>query len=190
MRFTRKWCTKWLAAFSASLALAFLAAPARCEAQNQPPYQDQAGDDQDDPPARAARLSYTRGAVSFAPAGSDEWVDAVVNRPMTTGDKLWSDQGGRAELRVDAYAIRLGQMTGFSFLNLDDRTVQIRLTEGTVNFRVRRLDQDQTLEIDTPNIAFNVLRPGSYRVSVNENGDSTIVNVRDGQGEVTGGDSA
>jgi hypothetical protein len=188
MRFTPKWCTKWFAAFAAIIALTFLAAPPRSLAQDQ--YQDQQGDDQDDPPARAARLSYTNGAVSFAPAGSDEWVDAVVNRPMTTGDKLWTDQSARAELRVDAYAIRLGQMTGFSFLNLDDRTVQIRLTEGTVNVRVRRLDQDQTLEIDTPNIAFNVLRPGSYRVSVNENGDSTIVNVRDGQGEVTGGGSA
>ena len=190
MRFTPKWCTNWLAAFAAILTLTFLSAPSRALAQNQPPYQDQQGDDQDDPPTRAARLSYTNGAVSFAPAGSDEWVDAVVNRPMTTGDKLWTDQGARAELRVDAYAIRLGQMTGFSFLNLDDRTVQVRLTEGTVNLHVRRLEQDQTLEIDTPNIAFNVLRPGSYRISVNENGDSTIVNVRDGQGEVTGGGSA
>src|SRR5215471_16735671 len=190
MRFTPIWCTKWLAALAAIFAFAFVATPTRMAAQGQPPYQDQQGDDQDDPPTRAARLSYTGGAVSFAPAGSDEWVDAVVNRPMTTGDKLWTDQGARAELRVDAYAIRLGQMTGFSFLNLDDRTVQIRLTEGTVNVRVRRLDQDQTLEIDTPNIAFNVLRPGSYRISVNENGDSTIINVRDGQGEVTGGGSA
>src|SRR5215470_12329352 len=189
--FTPKWCTKWLAAFAAIFALTLLAAPCRLLAQGQPSYQDQPGDDdQDNPPTRAARLSFTSGTVSFAPAGSDEWVDAVVNRPMTTGDKLWTDQRARAELRVDAYAIRLGQLTGFSFLNLDDRTVQIRLTEGTVNVRVRRLDQDQTLEIDTPNIAFNVLRPGSYRIIVNENGDSTIVNVHDGQGEVTGGGSA
>jgi hypothetical protein len=188
--FSPKWCTTWLTSLAAMLVLTFLAAPSRTVAQDQPPYQDQQGDDQDDPPTRAARLSYTGGSVSFAPAGSDEWVNAVINRPMTTGDKLWTDQGARAELRVDSYAIRLGEQTGFSFLNLDDRTVQIRLTEGTLNLRVRRLDQDQVLEIDTPNLAFNVLRPGSYRVSVNENGDSTIINVRDGQGEVTGGGSA
>src|SRR5215831_13277693 len=139
MRFTPLWCTKWLAALAAILTLTLLGAPSRSLAQNQPPYQNQQGDDQDDPPTRAARLSYTGGAVSFAPGGSEEWVDAVVNRPMTTGDKLWTDQGARAELRVDSYAIRLGEMTGFSFLNLDDRTVQIRLTEGTVNVRVRRL---------------------------------------------------
>ena len=170
----------WLIGLAAFMGLLVLAAPPRAAAQ----------DDGEDPPTRAARLSYTGGSVSFAPAGSDEWVNAVVNRPMTTGDKLWADQGGRAELRVDSYAIRLGEQTGFSFLNLDDRTVQIRLTEGTVNVRVRRIDEDQALEVDTPNLAFNVLRPGSYRIRVNEDGDTTIINVRDGQGEVTGGGSA
>ena len=50
-----------------------------------------AGDD-DDPPSRVARLSYTNGEVSFSPGGTDDWVSAVVNRPMTTGDKLWTDQ--------------------------------------------------------------------------------------------------
>lgn len=173
--------TKWLAGFAALLALLVLAPPPRAAAQDE---------ENDDPPTRAARLSFTGGSVSFAPAGTDEWVNAIVNRPMTTGDRLWTDQGARAELRVDSYAIRLGEQTGFSFLNLDDRTVQIRLTEGTLNVRVRRLDQDQVLEVDTPNLAFNVLRPGSYRLSVNENGDATIVSVRDGQAEVTGGGSA
>jgi hypothetical protein len=146
--------------------------------------------DDDDPPSRAARLSYVSGSVSFEPGGTDEWVDAVVNRPLTIGDKLWADRDGRVELRIDACALRLGPLTGFSFLNLDDNVVQVRLTEGSLNVRVRRLDDNQTLEIDTPNLAFNVLRPGSYRIDVNENGDATLVTVRDGQGEVTGGGSA
>jgi len=161
------------------LALSFLANPRIAAAA-----------DDDDPPARAARLSFAGGAVSFEPAGTDEWVDAVVNRPMTTGDKLWTDRDGRAEVRIDSYGLRLGPQTGFSFLNLDDNTVQVRLTEGSLNVRVRRLEDNETLEIDTPNLAFNVLRPGSYRIDVNENGDTTVVSVREGQGEVTGGGSA
>jgi len=47
--------------------------------------------DQNDPPGRVARLKYVQGAVSFEPAGEPDWVSAVVNRPMTTGDKLWAD---------------------------------------------------------------------------------------------------
>ncbi len=75
-------------------------------------------------------------------------------------------------------------------MNLDDRTAQIRITEGTLNVRVRRLENDETFEIDTPNLAFSVLRPGSYKIDVNEAGDTTVVTVRDGEGEVTGGGSA
>ena len=42
--------------------------------------------DQDDPPSRVARLGYMQGSVSFQPAGEPDWVQAVPNRPMTTGD--------------------------------------------------------------------------------------------------------
>ncbi len=169
--------TRWFTLVAAIFALPFLANNVRAA-------------DDDDPPNRAARLSYASGSVSFEPAGTDDWVDAVVNRPMTTGDKLWADQDGRVEVRIDSYALRLGPQTGFSFLNLDDNVVQVRLTEGSLNVRVRRLDENQTVEIDTPNLAFNILRVGSYRIDVNENGDATLVTVREGQGEVTGGGSA
>src|SRR5262250_1212561 len=72
--------------------------------------------DDDDPPTRIARLSYAEGAVSFEPAGTDDWVTAVVNRPMTTGDKLWADRDARAELHLGSASVRLGANTGFSFL--------------------------------------------------------------------------
>src|SRR6267378_845193 len=146
--------------------------------------------DEDDPPSRVARLSYAQGTVSFNPGGTDDWVSAVVNRPITTGDKLWTDNGARAELHIGSAAIRLSGNTGFSFLNLDDRMTQIRLTEGTLDVRVRRLEQDEAFEIDTPNLAFSILRPGNYKINVNEAGDSTVVSVRDGEGEVTGGGTA
>ncbi|HET8925780.1 MAG TPA: DUF6600 domain-containing protein [Candidatus Acidoferrum sp.] len=146
--------------------------------------------DDDDPPSRVARLSFAHGNVSFNPAGTDDWVSAVVNRPITTGDKLWADSGARAELNLGSAAIRLSGNTGFSFLNLTDQMTQVRLTEGSINIRVRRLGDDETFEVDTPNLAFTILRPGRYRIDVNEAGDSTIVVVRDGQGEVTGAGSA
>ena len=143
--------------------------------------------DDDDPPARVARLSYMSGAVSFSPAGTDDWVAPVLNRPITTGDKLWSDKGARAEMSIGSAYIRLGDETGLSFLNLDDRTTQIRITEGRISLTVKRLEQDEILEVDTPNLAFNVDQPGSYRIDVNENGDATIIAVHDGAGEITGG---
>ena len=146
--------------------------------------------DDDDPPARVARLSYTHGAVSFQPGGTDDWVSAVVNRPLTTGDKLWSDDGARAELHIGSASIRLAGDTGFSFLNLNDNVTQIRLTTGTLRIRVKRVGDNETFEVDTPNLAFSILRPGVYRINVNDNADTTIIKVRGGEGEVTGGGSA
>jgi hypothetical protein len=173
----RKQWIKLVGLLSVALAVA-LFAPQRAAA------------DEDDPPSRVARLSYTHGNVSFNPGGTDDWVSAVVNRPLTTGDKLWSDNDARAELHLGSAAIRLSGNTGFSFLNLTDQMAQLRLTEGTLNIRVRRLGDDESFEVDTPNLAFSILRPGHYRINVNEAGDTTFVEVRDGEGEVTGGGSA
>src|SRR5213596_1138498 len=136
----RKYLVKLTSLLSVALAVA-LSAPQRATA------------DDDDPPSRVARLSYTHGNVSFNPAGTDDWVTAVVNRPITTGDKLWTDNGARAELHIGSAAIRLSGNTGFSFLNLSDNVSQIRVTEGTINIRVRSLDDDETFEVDTPNLA-------------------------------------
>jgi len=146
--------------------------------------------DDDDPPSRVARLAYAQGSVSFQPAGTDDWVTAGVNRPATTGDKLWSDRDGRVELQLDGSMIRLSSNTGFSFLNLSDTVTQIQLSAGTILVRVRRLDDNETYEIDTPNLAFSVLRPGLYKISVNDAGDSTAIRIRTGAGEVTGGGAA
>src|SRR3989442_15158829 len=77
-----------------------------------------AADDDDDPPSRVARLSYAHGTVSFNPAGTDDWVSAVVNRPITTGDKLWSDNGGRAQLHIGSPPKHPSTQTRFFFLNL------------------------------------------------------------------------
>jgi hypothetical protein len=68
--------------------------------------------DTDDPPTRVARLAYLEGSISFQPGGTDEWVAAPLNRPITTGDKIWSDQGSRAELQLDGSALRLARSSG------------------------------------------------------------------------------
>jgi hypothetical protein len=138
-----------------------------------------------DPPSRAARLSYINGTVSFQPGGVDDWVPAEPNRPLTTGDRLWTEEGSRAELNLGSASFRLNSRTNFTFLNLDDKAAQIQLSLGTLNVRLRRLAEDETIEIDTPQAAFTLLRPGDYRIEVNEAGDATIATVRGGDADAT-----
>ncbi len=140
-----------------------------------------------DAPGRAARLSLVTGTVSFQPGSVDDWVPATLNRPMTTGDRLWTEAGARAELNLGSAAIRVNGRTNVSIINLDDRTAQMQLSVGTMSVRVRRLADDEVFEIDTPQAALSLLRPGEYRVEVNEQGDATVVSVRSGQVEATAG---
>ena len=143
-----------------------------------------------DPPSRVARLGYMAGAVSFSPAGESDWVQASINRPLTTGDRLWSDAGARAEIQIGGAMIRMNAATGLSVLNLDDQIAQLQLTQGTLNVRVRHLEPDQVLEVDTPNLAFTLRQPAEYRIEVDADGNATTIVVRNGQGEAYGEDVA
>jgi hypothetical protein len=142
------------------------------------------------PPTRVARLDYVEGSVSFEPNGSQDWVQAQLNRPLTTGDDLWADQDSRAEVHIGGTAFRMGNQTGISFLNLNDNAVQVQLAQGTLEVSLLHLGPDQAYEVDTPNLAFSLLRPGEYRVETDPNGSSTVVTVYSGQGTVTGGGQA
>lgn len=139
-----------------------------------------------DPPSRVARLGYTTGAVSFSPAGENDWDQATINRPLTTGDRLWTDAGARAEIQVGGAMIRMNGATSVSILNLDDRIAQLQLTQGTLNVRVRRLEPNQVFEVDTPNLALTLRQPGEYRIAVDPDGNVTDIIMRKGQGEVYG----
>ena len=143
--------------------------------------------DDGDPPTRVARLAYIEGSVSLQPGGTDQWVDAPLNRPLTTGDAVWADANSRVELQLDGSLVRLSSRTSIAFLNVADHVTQIQLSSGTMIVRVRRLDDDETYEIDTPNLALSLLAPGLYRVSVDDSGTATTVAVRTGHSQVTGG---
>ncbi len=139
-----------------------------------------------DPPGRVVRLAYTGGGVSFLPAGDNDWVQAAINRPLWTGDQLWTAGGARAELQMGNAALRLAPETSLSVVNFDDRTEQFQVNQGTVDLHVRSLEG--ALEIDTPNLAFSIRGPGQYRVDVSA--DATTVAVVRGAAEAFGTQAA
>ena len=143
-----------------------------------------------DPPERVARVSFLGGAVSYRAAAASDWSPAAVNYPVTTGDHVWTDRTGRLELEMGATAVDLDGSTALSVLNLDYHIVQLRLLQGTAIARVRDLAEDESVEVDTPEGAITLLRPGLYRVDVTPNGDATTVVVRRGDAEVATGASA
>src|SRR5215831_6717273 len=121
-----------------------------------------------DPPDRVARMSYVSGSVSFRPSNGDAWSAATLNYPLTVGDHLWIDRGARTELDLGSLFVRMAPATEFSIVNLEDHLAQLRITQGALAVRVRRLDPGDAVEIDTPTAAVSLLRPGFYRIDVPE----------------------
>jgi hypothetical protein len=142
---------------------------------------------QDDPPGRVARLNFIQGSVSYQVSGDQSWIQADPNRPLTVGDNLWADTNSRGEVHIGSTAIRLSSQTGISFLTLDDRTVQLQLAQGAIEVHLRYLAAGDAFEVDTPNLAFTLTHTGEYRIETDPNANSTLIIVREGEGEVTGG---
>ncbi|HKU23876.1 MAG TPA: DUF6600 domain-containing protein [Candidatus Sulfotelmatobacter sp.] len=143
-----------------------------------------------DPPSRVARLKYISGQVSMQPGGVNDWAGATINRPMTTADRLWTDKDSRAELRLGNAAMRMNSETSLTLTNLSDNTVQLELDQGTLNLDVTRVYNGEIYEVDTPNMAFTLTKPGAYRFDVDSQSDTTFVTVWNGRGIATGNGEA
>lgn len=152
-----------------------------------PPVNSQNGpiDDNYEPPSRIARVGYSYGDISFADAGSNQWVPLLANRPISTGDSVSVPNGGRAELQVGANTLRLNERTRISFITLNDDSTQIQLSQGSLVLRVRALQERENVEVNTPNLSFSIQEPGEYRINMNDDNTSTVM-VRRGVGVAQG----
>lgn len=141
---------------------------------------------QQDPPGRVARLNFHQGTISFSPAGDDSWYDVVPNRPITTGDRLWTDRNARAELHVGSASLRMDDQTGIAVSELDDDTTRITAQQGSLQVRVRDELAGQRFEIDTANLAVVIDAPGDYRIEADPAAGTTRVAIAAGSATLYG----
>ncbi|GGI92425.1 DUF6600 domain-containing protein [Legionella impletisoli] len=137
-----------------------------------------------DDPGEVARLSFTEGPVSFLPAGENKWVKPKLNRPLITSDRLWSETGAKVELQLPNALIHMAGQTSLKITNLTHTIKQLQISQGTLILQLLNLKSGQTYEIDTPNLAFVMSKPGTYRVDVLLN--STQISVIKGSGKAFG----
>src|SRR2546425_7456820 len=78
----------------------------------------------------------------------------------------------------------MDQSTAVEILNLDDNTVQLRMSQGTMNVGLHQLAADERYEVDTPSAVVSLLRAGIYRVDVSPDATSVQVTVRSGISEI------
>ncbi|MES2101263.1 MAG: DUF6600 domain-containing protein [Pseudomonadota bacterium] len=140
-----------------------------------------------DPPGRVARLSEVNGQVWLYSPESAEWLAATRNQPLTTGDRLATDVGARAELQIGSTTVRLDASSELEIAQLDDEHVALELIDGSVIARVRDLNGAGQLELGTEEGRVITLRDGTYRFD-RDNG-RTDVTVYSGQARYEGPNS-
>ena len=173
--------------FASSVALALAAAFSAIFATVLPAAAQQPSQD---PPARIARLNAQDGTVSFSPAGDDSWYDVVPNRPITGGDRLWTDRDSRAEVFIGSTAVRTDARSSLEFTQIDDSTVQLTLMQGSLDLHIREDLDGQRFEVDTGNLALVILAPGDYRIDADPAAGTTRVAVAAGSATVYGENGA
>ena len=170
-----------------ALLLALPTPPAAAQAGPPPMPGDQAQpSDGGDPPARVGRLSYIQGTVSFHTLDEDQWEAAVVNYPVTEGLSFWTEPGSRASLQLGHGVVRLDGATEVDVQQFNDQVVQINVPQGSVNFRLRRLDPDENYQVATPSGTVALTAPGRYRVDAGANGGPGGVTVFQGSVQPVG----
>jgi hypothetical protein len=137
-----------------------------------------------DPPGRVGRLSAVEGAVQQRTPDDNDWVQANLNYPVTTGFAIAPQDGGRAEIQVGSMALRVGPVSELDVTNLDDRNASLTLAQGELNLRVGRLTRGERIEIVTPRGVLSILASGQYHVDAGTTESPTRFEVFDGRAEL------
>jgi hypothetical protein len=155
---------------SAALVLAGLCLPARAQ-------------DPDDLKRGVSRISLMNGQVSVQRGDSGDWVAGVVNAPLIAGDRVATAENSRAEVQFDSSNMfRMGANAEVHLTQLEAARYQFEFAKGVLTYRVLR-PTDASVEIDTPSVSVRPSRVGTYRISVNDAGE-TQVTARSGSVEV------
>ena len=173
-----------------AFVLALPALPAAAQAGPPPmPGDQQPSNDSVDPPARVGRLSYISGTVSFHTLDEDQWEPAVVNYPVTEGLSFWTEPGARASLQLGHGVVRLDGSTEVDVQQFNDQVVQLNVPQGSINFRLRRLQPDETYQVATPAGTVALTSPGRFHIDAGTNGAPGSITILEGTAQLVGDNS-
>ena len=134
--------------------------------------------DSDDPPPEAGRISYITGNVSIQPATSDEWGQAYPNLPVGPGDRIFTDNGGRAEIQIGRTYVRVGPNSDVTLVDDSQFNINFGVAQGSIRLHSFGLRPRQLVDISTPNGNAEFGEQGDLRVDVMpENGATVFTNL-------------
>lgn len=138
-------------------------------------------------PGRVGRVVEVQGSVRLLDRTENEWIEAAVNRPLTTGDRLASAPGARAEWRIGSTTLRLDGDTELELQRLDDQAIVLLLHSGSLALKVASQEVLGQIEVLTPEGRLRPLQTGHYRID--RRGEATEATSWRGELQFEGRDS-
>lgn len=117
-----------------------------------------------DPPGRVGRVAEREGAVWWFDSEQQRWTDAQRNLPLTGGDRLVTDAGGHAQLRIGSTTLLMDEGSELVFDRLDDDELRVRVLQGRVALRLRANELASEVWFGTADAWLRPLRAGLYGV--------------------------
>lgn len=115
-------------------------------------------------PQRAGRLSDFQGSVWLFDTEQGQWAEGLRNRALTEGDRLSTERGAQAEVRVGSTELRLGAATELEILRMDEGRMSFQLHRGSLAVRVRSREIAAEIEVVTAEARLQPERSGAYRI--------------------------
>ncbi len=138
-----------------------------------------------DPPGRVGKIGLLAGAVTLTDTRTGDTESATLNWPVTSGQRLATARGGRAEVRIGSLAVRLDGDSMVDFNRIDDQLVQIVVQSGSVALRVRNRDLLREIDVLTPRERITLDDVGRYRIDVDRVPGVTGLTANVGQARIT-----
>lgn len=128
------------------------------------------------PPGRVGAVVWIDGAARLQRDDGHGLVDvdpAVLrNGPLTTGDRLTTEAGARAELEVGALRLRLDGGSTIFLHRLDDQALEVQLLQGRLALLLPQDEGAAGLRIDTPSARHRPEGAGQFRFDAGAAGES------------------
>jgi hypothetical protein len=137
---------------------------------------------------RHGRVRYAEDGVTVQRAAEAAAEEATPNLPFLPGDRVWTDQSGRAEFQFEGGSLlRLDGGSKLDYLNHDDdrrgERIVLRLWSGSLYLHVRDR-RGPEFEVETPGGLVATRGRGVYRVD--SEGGETRLSVYEGEGILEG----
>src|SRR5258708_3266902 len=118
-----------------------------------------------DPPGRVGRLAFIQGTVSFHDREQSDWAPAVANRPLTSGDAIWTEPSARSEISIAGTRVRMDSATQLDMLMIDDSQTRMQVDRGRLDIKTFTYDTPQPHQGLPPPRTPTLPAPGDYHVS-------------------------